>query len=114
MNHLQVGRAASMLPLDYLMYERTEGRWNYVSMDIRVPAGIMPAWSFDRGTPDHIALTFQPFAHGGAAAGQMLRREQVIARQDAAHDTKDQRFLPADGTGTSWLAHRYAYVRRVG
>jgi hypothetical protein len=32
--------------IDYLSYDRVEGRWKYVSMDTRFPAGIMPAWSF--------------------------------------------------------------------
>jgi len=42
----------------------------------------------------------------------MTRMEQVIIRQDADHEVKDQYFTPADGTGTKWLAKRYSYVRR--
>ena len=29
--------------LDYLNYDRVEGRWKYVSMDTRFPVSIMPA-----------------------------------------------------------------------
>jgi hypothetical protein len=32
--------------LDYLNFDRVEGRWKYVSMDTRFPVSIMPAWSF--------------------------------------------------------------------
>ena len=75
----------------------------------------MPAWSSVRGDGATIELTFAPFAFVGTGAevtGQMLRMEQVIRLQDADHDVKDQYFTMADGTGTKWLAHRYAYVRR--
>ncbi|WP_258181855.1 MULTISPECIES: hypothetical protein [Burkholderia] len=37
--------------------------------------------------------------------------EQVIARKDPDHQTKDQYFILADGSGTRWLAHRYDYQR---
>ena len=43
----------------------------------------------------------------------MLRMEQSVMFQDADRDVKEQRFVMADGTGTMWLAHRYAYIRRV-
>ncbi len=62
--------------IDYLRFNRVEGRWDYVSMDMRAPVGIMPAWSFERGAPDRIDLTFQPFtvpAPGPSTVGQMLR-----------------------------------------
>lgn len=32
--------------IDYLSYDRVEGRWKYVSMDTRLPVSIMPASSF--------------------------------------------------------------------
>ena len=34
--------------IDYLHYDRVEGRWKYVSMDTRLPVSIMPASSFGR------------------------------------------------------------------
>ncbi len=101
--------------IDYLSFNRVEGRWNYVSMDMRAPVGIMSADSFGRETPERIHLAFQPFAVAGAGtavAGQMLRMDQIIARQGPNHDTKDQHFIMADGAGTMWLAHRYTYVRQ--
>ena len=102
--------------IDYLRFNRVEGRWDYVSMDMRAPVGIMPAWSFERGTPDRIDLTFQPFAvpaPGPGIVGQMLRMTQAITLQGSDQDMKEQYFLLADGTGTKWLAHKYEYKRRA-
>lgn len=107
---------AAILRIDYLSFNRVEGRWEYVSMDTRAAVGIMPAWSFARGDMESITLTFQPFAvpgNGDDVSGQMLRMDQVISRQGIDRDAKDQHFIMADGTGTSWLAHRYSYVRRA-
>lgn len=100
---------------DLLTFNRVEGRWNYVSFDTRVPAGLMPAWSSVGGDGATIELAFAPFAFVGTGTevtGQLLRMEQVIRFQDPDRDVKDQYFTMADGTGTKWLAHRYAYVRR--
>ncbi len=105
----------SVKRIDYLSFNRVEGRWDYVSMDMRAPVGIMSAWSFERDPAERILLTFQPFAVAGAetaVAGQMLRMDEVIARQGSDHNTKDQHFILADATGTKWLAHRYASARR--
>ena len=100
---------------DLLSYNRVEGRWNYVSFDARAPVGIMSAWSSVPGDGASIDLAFAPFAFVGTGAevtGQMMRMEQAIRFQDPDHDVKDQYFTMADGTGTKWLAHRYAYTRR--
>ena len=35
--------------ISYLLFNRVEGRWQYVSLDTRFPVGIMPAESFDAG-----------------------------------------------------------------
>ena len=102
--------------IDYLKFNRVEGRWDYVSLDTTAVVGIMPAWSYTRGDDGTIVLLFQPFATVGSGAnpsGQMLRMEQVISFQGPDKDTKDQYFILADGSGTKWLAIRYAYVRRA-
>jgi len=101
---------------ELLSFNRVEGRWEYVSFDTRAPVGLMTAWSSSGGDGATIDLVFAPFAFVGAGTevtGQMLRMEQVIKYQDADHDVKDQYFTMADGTGTRWLAHRYAYTRRL-
>lgn len=101
--------------IDYLSFNRVEGRWKYVSMDTRAPVGIMPAASYGRGEEGRIDLTFEPFAVAGTeadASGRMLRMEQSIIRENADRDRKDQYFVVADGTGQRWLGNRYAYTRR--
>lgn len=102
--------------IDYLRFNRVEGRWDYVSMDMRAPVGIMSAWSFERGEANRIDLAFQPFAIAGAGpeiGGQMLRMTQAITLLDPDRDMKEQFFLLADGSGTKWLAHKYEYKRRA-
>ena len=100
--------------MDYLTFNRVEGRYDYVSMDTRAPVGLMPAWSFGPAVDGVIRVEFAPFAvpgDGAAVSGQMLRMDTVVAHQGSDRDTKDQHFNLADGTGTTWLAHRYAYAR---
>ena len=117
----EVLRAADGAPgedikrIDYLYFNRVEGRWDYVSLDTRAPVGIMPAWSYDRGEDARIELTFAPLTRAGtgpAVTGQMLRMFQVNTYAEPDRDVKDQYWVLADGTGTKWLAHQYAYKRR--
>ena len=100
---------------DLLSYNRLEGRWGYVSFDTRAPVGLMPAWSTGRGDGSAINLTFTPFAvpsSGAATTGQFILMEQALHFEGPDHDVKNQYLMLADGTGTRWLAHRYAYTRR--
>jgi len=53
--------AADIKRIDYLSFNRIEGRWKYLSMDTRAPVGLMPAASPDRGDASRIHLTFEPF-----------------------------------------------------
>ena len=106
---------AAIKRIDYLSFNRVEGRWKYVSMDTRAPVGIMPAASYTRGDDGKITLVFDPLTlvgDGPDVAGQMMRMEQVVTFQGPDQDMKEQYFIKADGTGTRWLAHRYAYARR--
>ena len=101
--------------IDYLHFNRVEGRWDYVSMDMSAPVGIMSAYSFDRGENGRVDLAFAPFSVPGPGVdptGQMLRMTQTITYGEPDRDVKDQYFLLADGTGTKWLAHQYSYKRR--
>ena len=102
--------------IDYLSFQRVEGRWKYVSIEMRAPVGIMPAYSFDRGDAAGVVLVHEPFAitgGGSDVAGQMLRMNTVVTRDGPDRDVKNQHFILSDGAGTVWLAHRYAYARRV-
>lgn len=101
--------------VDNLTFNRTEGRWDYMSMDSRAAAGLMSAWSLDHDPAERIFVSFLPFAlagNGPNVTGQMMRMEQIITATDADHETKDQYFTPADGIGTKWLSKRYSYTRR--
>jgi Protein of unknown function (DUF1579) len=96
--------------IDYLTYNRVEGRWQYVSMDTRLPVGIMPAYSFDKGE-----LQFEPIAFVGLGhnvEGMMVRSNMVITRDGNAHQTKEQYWSMADGSGRTWLAVQYDYRRK--
>lgn len=102
--------------IDYLSFNRVEGRWKYVSIETRAPVGIMPAYSFDRGDATSVVLVHDTFAitlGGSDVAGQMLRMNTVITRDGPDRDVKNQHFILSDGAGTVWLAHRYAYARRA-
>ena len=101
--------------VDDLTFNRTEGRWDYMSMDSRVAAGMMSAWSLDHDPAERVFLSFLPFSTPGTgqtATGQMLRMEQVVIHQDADHEVKDQYFTAVDGVAVKWLAKRYTYTRR--
>ena len=106
---------ADIKRIDYLSFNRVEGRWKYISMDTRAAVGMMPAASDEPGENGMITFTFEPFAITGGRAdvtGQMLRMKQIFIEKDADHDRKDQYFAPAGGDGKMRLGHRYEYVRR--
>jgi hypothetical protein len=100
--------------IDYLNYDRVEGRWKYVSMDTRLPVSIMPASSFDRAENGPLRLVFEPLGFIGFAAevdGTLTRSDLLITSPSATHELKQQHFIRADGTGRQWLAVQYEYRR---
>jgi len=83
----------------------------------------MPPWSQERGDPGHVVVDPAPFAMPGSGAavlrgrdaspiGQVLRMQQGITQDGPDHETEDQWFTLADGSGRKWLAHRYNYRRQ--
>jgi hypothetical protein len=88
--------------ISYLLFNRVEGRWQYVSLDTRFPVGIMPAESFDAGEDrDRIEMVFAPLGFPGLGPnveGRMIRSNMVIRRIDADHDFAEQYWVAADGT----------------
>lgn len=99
---------------DFLSFSQVEGRWQYLSIDTRLPVGLMPARSYDRGTPGKMSFQFDPLAFvgfGTEVEGRMLRSDMAITWPDADHEIKEQRFILADGKGTPWVATRYEYTR---
>ena len=107
-------KAADIKRVDYLSFNRVEGRWKYVSMDTRAPVGIMTAASVEEGDVKAIHLIFEPFAillPSPKVTGQLVVMQETIFQASPDHDRKDQYFTLADGTGKSWLGHRYEYTR---
>ena len=101
--------------LDYLYYDRVEGRWQYVSMDTRLPVGIMPATTFDHGSDKSLTFEFAPLGFVGMAEtveGSMMRSNMVITRDGKNHMMKEQHWIKADGTGREWTAVKYDYKRK--
>jgi len=101
--------------LDYLNYDRVEGRWKYVSMDTRFPVSIMPASSFGGMEGGAVHLFFAPQAFvglGQSVEGRFMMSEMVIRRIDDQHETKEQHANFATGDGAPALFVRYEYTRR--
>jgi len=101
--------------LDYLNFDRVEGRWKYVSMDTRFPVSIMPAWSMGPARDGRITVQFEPQAFvgfGQAVEGRFMVSDMEISRPDPDHALKEQHVTMADGTGRRWLFVRYEYTRR--
>ena len=101
--------------LDYLYYSRVEGRWQYVSMDTRLPVGIMPATSYGPSADGAIRLTFAPLAFvglGSAVEGRFMLSEMTVRRVDDRHDLKEQTANFATGDGAPRPFVRYEYQRR--
>ena len=101
--------------LDYLNFDRVEGRWKYVSMDTRFPVSIMPASSSGAIRDGRIDVQFQPQAFvgfGPQVEGRLMISNMEISIPDSDHLLKEQHVMMADGTGRSWLFTRYEYTRR--
>lgn len=101
--------------LDYLDFDRVEGRWKYVSIDTRFPVSIMPAWSAGPARDGKIEVRFAPQAFvgfGPDVEGRLMVSEMAISQPDADRVLKEQHAMMANGTGARWLFVRYEYTRR--
>ena len=101
--------------ISYLTYSRVEGRWQYVSLDTRFPAGLMPAYSPDRGVGGKITFQFESLAFAGfgqEVEGWMLRSNYVILPHSDDAEVAQQYWTRADGSERQWLAVEYRYSRR--
>jgi hypothetical protein len=108
------GGGSDFRRIDYLSYDRVEGRWKYVSMDTRLPVSIMPASSFGRAENGTLRLVFEPLGFigfGTEVDGKLTRSDLLITRRSDSHELKQQHFIRADGTGRQWLAVQYDYRR---
>ena len=100
--------------ISYLTFSRVEGRWQYVSLDTRFPAGLMPAYSPDRGIDGKITFQFESLAFAGfgqEVEGWMLRSNYVILPHGDDAEVAQQYWTRADGSERQWLAVEYRYNR---
>jgi hypothetical protein len=100
--------------IDYLSYDRVEGRWKYVSLDTRLPVSIMPASSFGGAENGQLRLVFEPLGFigfGTEVDGKLTRSDMLITSHSASHELKQQHFISSDGIGRQWLAVQYEYRR---
>jgi hypothetical protein len=100
--------------IDYLHYDRVEGRWKYVSMDTRLPVSIMPARSFGPAGDRTLRLQFEPLGFvgfGEEVGGTLMQSDMRITSQSPDRELKQQHFIVADGTAREWLAVQYEYRR---
>jgi len=101
--------------LDFLNFDRVEGRWKYVSMDTRFPVSIMPAASFGPDGAGEVRVQFEPqgfVGFGAAVEGRFMVSDMTITHLDADHEIKRQRASLATGDGKPWLFVQYEYTRR--
>jgi hypothetical protein len=109
------GTTPDFTRIDYLNFDRVEGRWKYVSMDTRFPVSIMPARSFGPAIDGKIDVQFEPqgfVGFGPEVEGRFMVSDMAISSSDVDHMLKEQHVMMANGTGKSWLFVRYEYVRR--
>jgi hypothetical protein len=99
--------------MEYLTYNPVEARWQYVSMDTRVPMGLMPARSVDRQQGASITVYFDNAALAGfgpPVEGRLFRARHVTTVESADRDVSRQ-YWTSPGND-EWLAVEYAYTRR--
>jgi hypothetical protein len=99
--------------IEYLTYNRVEARWQYVSMDTRVPIGLMNATSIGTEPPTSITVYFENFAipgFGPELEGRFFRARHQTTRESDDRDVTRQ-FWTAVGK-PEWLAVQYAYTRK--
>ncbi|MHA6643482.1 hypothetical protein [Mesorhizobium sp. A623] len=109
------GTTPDFTRIDYLNFDRVEGRWKYVSMDTRFPVSIMPARSFGPAIDGKIDVQFEPqgfVGFGPEVEGRFMVSDMAISSSDVDHMLKEQHVMMANGTGKSWLFVRYEYTRR--
>lgn len=105
--------AADFRRIEYLTYNPVESRWQYVSMDTRVPIGLMSATSFEHEPGPSITVHFERFAIPGFGAeleGRFFRARHVTTRESDDRDMSRQYWTTVGAP--EWLAVQYEYTRR--
>ena len=98
--------------MEYLTYNSVEARWQYVSMDTRVPMGLMPARSVERQQGSSITVYFDNAALAGFGPqieGRLFRARHVTTVESADRDVSRQYWISPGND--EWLAVEYDYTR---
>ena len=96
-----------------LAYNVNENRWDYMSVDTRITAGIMYFMNFESDL-DSITSYITSFPYPGfgpdlKGRGQSVYTRNVIIRKDDDHDMVKQYWRLTDKP--EWLAVQYEYTR---
>jgi Protein of unknown function (DUF1579) len=97
-----------------LDYNFNEEKWDYISIDTRITAGIM-FFTYSSSTEDSIVSYIQSFPHPGLGPkqtdrGKIVRVRNVVLNIDKNHDVVKQYWKLTDGK--EWLAITYDYIRK--
>lgn len=100
--------------LSDLDYNFNETRWDYISIDTRITAGIM-FFTYHSSDGDSIISYIQAFPHPGLGPkqtdrGKTVRLRNVILTINENHDVVRQYWKLTDGK--EWLAIIYDYIRK--
>jgi hypothetical protein len=114
---MQPGPGAKIPPfqrISYLAYNVNESRWDYMSVDTRITAGIMYFMNFE-SNQDSITSYISSFPYPGfgpdlKGRGQSVYTRNVIIKKDDDHDMVKQYWRLTDKP--EWLAVQYEYTRR--
>jgi len=95
-------------------YNKNEQRWDYVSIDTRITAGIM-YFTYQGSTSNEITSFINSFPNPGMGPGQKGRGQALYARNvvvkiNKDHDMVKQYWRLIDKT--EWLAVQYDYTRK--
>jgi hypothetical protein len=111
------GAAEPFSRICYLDFNPLSGRWEYVSLDTRIPAQLMYELSNDRtlGKESTVVLHLPVFAlpgWGTDVTGQSVRQRREISLADPDHQEVRQYWsLP---NASEYLAVEYLYSRQPG
>jgi Protein of unknown function (DUF1579) len=114
---MQPINSASMPPfqrLADLVYNYNDARWDYMSIDTRITAGIM-YFTNNPDTGDSIVSYILNTVHPGFGPkqidrGKSMRVKNVIVTISPTHDIVRQYWKLTDGK--EWLAVQYDYIRK--
>lgn len=102
--------------ISYLAYNLNERRWDYVSMDSRITAGLMYFVNFESNA-DSITSYIASFPYPGFGPEDKVRGMSVAARNVIVSPTSDHQVVRQYwrfAAGSEWKGMEYDYSRKSG